>query len=191
MDMGYTILFFTVCGAWIASEIVITRMKRSEASSSRQDRSSFTVLWLAMAVGPFVAGILTSVRSMLMPPAFRPYAFWGGLALILIGIAIRWTAIATLKRYFTVDVAIAKDHKVIDHGIYGIIRHPSYTGTLLSTLGLGFAFVNWLSLAACIVFPIAAFAYRIAVEERALTDALGDEYRTYAARTKRLIPGVF
>jgi protein-S-isoprenylcysteine O-methyltransferase Ste14 len=38
---------------------------------------------------------------------------------------------------------------------------------------------------------IAAFLWRIRIEERALTDALGEEYRAYTQRTKRLIPFVY
>jgi len=188
---NHSAILIAVSSLWVASEIVISRRRRSDASASHEDRQSLTVLWIAMALGPSSAALLAGIRSATMPVPIRPYAYWGGLALILIGIAIRWTAIATLKQFFTVDVAIAKDHKVIDHGLYAVVRHPSYSGTLLSFLGLGLAFVNWLSLAACLFFPIAGFAYRIAVEERALTAALGDDYRSYAARTKRLIPGVF
>jgi len=126
-----------------------------------------------------------------MPAPIRPYAFWGGLALIVVGFAIRLIAIFTLRRYFTVDVAIAKDHKVIDRGLYGVIRHPSYSGSLLSFLGLGIAFMNWLSLAIMIIGPAIGIGYRIAVEERTLIGALGEDYRIYAVRTKRLVPGVF
>ncbi|MGZ7040921.1 MAG: methyltransferase family protein [Thermoanaerobaculia bacterium] len=190
--MSATQLLLTVCGLWVASEIGIMLWKRSDASKAeRKDRLSIHVLWICLMIGPILASNLTRVRATEMPAAIRPYAYWGGLALIVIGVAIRWTAIATLKRYFTVDVAIAKDHKVIDHGLYSIVRHPSYAGSLLSFVGLGLAFLNWLSLAACMVFSILGLSYRIAVEERALTEALGDDYRSYAARTKRLIPGVF
>ena len=88
-------------------------------------------------------------------------------------------------------MAIASDHKVIQHGLYAVVRHPSYAGSLLSSIGLGFAFVNWLSLVVVVAFAIAGIAYRISVEEHALTSALGDEYRHYAARTKRLVPGIY
>jgi protein-S-isoprenylcysteine O-methyltransferase Ste14 len=114
-----------------------------------------------------------------------------GVALIVLGLAIRWTAVVTLWRYFTVDVSIRRDHRVIQHGIYRIIRHPAYLGSLISFIGLGVTFMNWLSLAAIVIGTLIVFSYRIAVEERALVTALGDEYRAYAARTKRLIPGVF
>jgi protein-S-isoprenylcysteine O-methyltransferase Ste14 len=188
----YSALLLAIASVWVTSEIVIARLRRSDPSSSTgHDRRSLQILQLATMIGPFLGAVLVNVRAAMMPAAIRPYAYWGGLALIVIGMAIRWTAIGTLKRYFTVDVAIAKDHKVIDHGLYAIVRHPSYSGSLLSFIGLGFAFLNWLSLAVCVACATAGFAYRIAVEERALIEALGDDYRSYAARTKRLIPGLF
>ena len=88
-------------------------------------------------------------------------------------------------------MAIASDHKVIQDGLYRIVRHPSYAGSLLSSIGLGLAFQNGLSFAVVLLLAIAAISYRISVEEDALTTALGDEYRRYAARTKRLVPGIY
>ncbi|HUJ14578.1 MAG TPA: isoprenylcysteine carboxylmethyltransferase family protein [Thermoanaerobaculia bacterium] len=185
-------IFILVCSLWIASEIFISVRRRSaRTGADKRDRLSLVVLWIGFGGGPFLGGFLTTLRFAEMPAAIRPYTFWGGLALIPIGIAIRWTAIATLKRYFTVDVAIASDHKVIQSGLYHVVRHPSYAGSLLSSFGLGLAFCNWISFAVVVSFALAGIAYRISVEEDALTSALGDEYREYAARTKRLIPGIY
>ena len=182
----------TVCAIWIASELVIILLKRSKRTeATRDDRHSILVIALTLAISPFLASVLRGLRATRMPSSIVPWAFWGGIALIIIGFAIRLAAIFTLRQFFTVDVAIAKDHRVIDHGLYRIVRHPSYVGALLSFVGLGLAFVNWASLAILIIGPAIGLGYRIAVEERVLLDALGDDYRAYAARTKRLIPGVF
>ncbi len=50
---------------------------------------------------------------------------------------------------------------------------------------------NWLSLAVAFVVPFLALSYRVAVEERALIEHFGDAYCQYAARTERLIPGIY
>ena len=190
--MNYVGALLVVSAFWGGFEIVVNLIKRADRSrATPKDRLSMLVLWILFAVGSCVGVMLTSISAARLPSVIRVYSYWGGLALIVIGVAIRCVAIATLKQYFTVDVAIANDHKVIDHGVYGIVRHPSYAGSLLSFIGLGLAFVNWLSLAVVVVCTTAGLAYRIAVEEEALTAALGDEYRAYAARTKRLIPGMF
>jgi protein-S-isoprenylcysteine O-methyltransferase len=114
-----------------------------------------------------------------------------GVLLFAAGIILRWYSIIHLGRFFTVDVSIAAEHKVIDSGPYRLIRHPSYSGALLAFVGLGLYLHNWVSLFVLILPISLAFLYRIQVEERALTDALGQDYRNYAARTKRLIPFVY
>lgn len=111
--------------------------------------------------------------------------------MILLGLVIRWTAILTLKRFFTVDVAVARDHQLVEHGIYRYIRHPSYAGSLVSFLGLGMAFSNWLSVFVIVIPITLAFLYRIRVEELMLSRALGEPYTRYALTTKRLIPFLF
>lgn len=80
---------------------------------------------------------------------------------------------------------------MIESGPYRLVRHPSYTGALLAFLGFGFSLGNWLALLVIIVPIFVAFAYRIKVEERALVDALGDRYVSYARRTKRLLPFIY
>jgi len=114
-----------------------------------------------------------------------------GLGLILLGLVIRWVAILSLGRLFTVDVAIVQGHHVVRTGLYKWIRHPSYTGALLSFLGLGLAFSNCYSIVVIFVPICSAFLYRIHVEEKTLLAAFGDEYREYSAATKRLIPWLY
>lgn len=76
---------------------------------------------------------------------------------------------------------------VVDRGPYRWVRHPSCTGTLVISAGVGLTLGNWLSLA-IIMLPLAAMLRRISVEETALTEILGQPYQ---ARTKRLVPGLW
>jgi protein-S-isoprenylcysteine O-methyltransferase Ste14 len=78
---------------------------------------------------------------------------------------------------------------VVDTGPYRLIRHPSYTGVVMTIFGVLLCSTNWLALI-CFVIALPGFAYRIGVEERALVDALGEPYREYMGRTKRLVPYV-
>lgn len=88
-------------------------------------------------------------------------------------------------------MAIFDNHRLIDKGIYGRIRHPSYCGSLLSFLGLGLFFSSWLTLAVIFLPILSAFLYRVKIEERALREKFGQAYIDYAARTARFIPGVY
>ncbi len=80
---------------------------------------------------------------------------------------------------------------VIQSGPYRLIRHPSYTGALITLLGMGLALTNWASLIAALVIPAVGFLYRISIEERVLVEALGNPYREYMQRTCRLIPFIW
>ena len=110
---------------------------------------------------------------------------------ILAGLAIRWIAIYSLRKYFTIDVSIRSDHKIVDTGIYKYVRHPSYSGSLLSFLGLGITTLNWISGIIIVVPIMIAFIYRINIEEQVLTTFFGDQYKQYCAATKRLIPKIY
>ena len=176
--------------AWGVSELILAIVRRSSSSSSeRKDGSSLLLLWVAIGAGIFMAIVATHVPSAAMPLA---PSILGAIAIMLIvlGLALRIAAVLTLRRFFTVDVAIHEGHTVVDHGLYRYVRHPAYAGVLLSFLGFGVGLGNWLSVAAMFVPVALAITYRIRVEERALIAALGDAYVQYAARTKRLIPGV-
>lgn len=73
-------------------------------------------------------------------------------------------------------------------GPYRLVRHLSYTGLLINLLGLGIALGNWLAVLPIIGAAAASLAYRIYVEEHALSNSLGDDNRQYMSETKRLIP---
>ena len=112
-------------------------------------------------------------------------------ARIVAGLALRWYSIIYLGRFFTVNVAIATDHRLIDTGPYRFIRHPSYTGALMAFGGVGLCLCNWASLAVMFVPTLLVFMRRMHVEEVALIQGLGNTYRDYMRRTKRLIPAVY
>ena len=114
-----------------------------------------------------------------------------GIVLLLLGTALRWAAIFTLKRFFTVNVTILENHQIVKKGLYKHLRHPSYTGLLLRYLGLGLSYANWLSLALVFLPLLLSVLYRIRVEESALVQTFGDEYEEYSKETKRLIPRVY
>jgi protein-S-isoprenylcysteine O-methyltransferase Ste14 len=188
--MNHPMLLALVSSVWVASEVIVGVItRRSAAEAARHDRGSLILLWALLGATIFAAAQLQFLKIGRMPE--RNTLFWVGLALILIGILIRGVAILTLRRFFTVSVMIQESHELIERGIYKVVRHPSYTGSLVSFVGLGFAFGNWLSLGLVVIGASIGFAYRIRVEETALTNHFGDRYRSYAARTKRLIPGVY
>jgi protein-S-isoprenylcysteine O-methyltransferase Ste14 len=174
--------------AYFFSELVLAFTRRSSAKGVSKDAHSLRLLWVVIGLS-----IWFSIRGpSIWPEAGLPsWCVPAGAALFIVGVIVRWYSIVHLGRFFTVDVAIAADHQLIDTGPYRYVRHPSYTGALLAFIGFAMALRNWASVL-IISLPIAfAFLYRINVEERALIQALGERYLTYIKRTKRLIPFVY
>ena len=116
---------------------------------------------------------------------------FAGVALFLTGLLLRWWAIITLGRFFTVDVTIEPDHELVERGPFRRVRHPSYTGVLLAFVGLALTLGNWAAVLVILVPIGAAFIHRMNVEENALSDALGPQYSDYMRRTKRLVPFIY
>ena len=85
-------------------------------------------------------------------------------------------------------VLVRRGHRVVADGPYRWLRHPSYSGALLTFLGLGVLLGNWLSVAVLLLLPLAAYAWRMRVEEAVLEAGLGSEYAAYARGRPRLIP---
>jgi len=180
------------------AETWLMRSRLSSDTSRSADRGSLRLLIAVIGASVTLAWIVgrrvpqAHLPTLLQLDAAGATALYCvGLALFAAGLGLRWYAMRYLGRLFTFDVAVAADHQVIDTGPYRHVRHPAYTGSLLSFAGLGVCGGNALSLAVLLV-PIAlAFAHRIAVEEAALTAALGSRYADYAARTRRLVPFLY
>ena len=183
-----TVLALVIC---VAPECgrVLTRRRREGATA--HDGGSLALLLMLLALS-LISAVLA---ALLLPGAAmihgRAVIFGLGIALILIGTALRTYAIRVLGRYFVITVAVGPDQQVVERGPYRLIRHPSYTGALLSLLGFGLVLTNWASLAAIILGNAVGFGYRVMVEERVLSRALGQPYITYLRRTRRLIPYLF
>jgi protein-S-isoprenylcysteine O-methyltransferase len=175
---------------WGASELFLTLARRSKPDSTPRDSYSLWAIWLVT----LVAIALAIVAAYRIPSCRMPWPkLLVGLSACVfgMGLALRWYSIMYLGRFFTVNVAIAKGHELVDSGPYRFVRHPSYAGFLIISFGFGLSFENLASLLVIFLPACAVILWRIHVEERALLDALGERYRSYMRRTRRLIPLVF
>ena len=172
------------------SELVIAATRRSKAGAVSQDRNSLRILVRVIFLCIFL-GVWVSRTA---PGGWLPHRHaldLVGVALFVLGTALRWWSIVLLGKFFTVDVAIAPDHRLVESGPYRFLRHPSYTGALVAFVGLGLTLGNVYSLLVMLIPITLAFLWRIRIEEAALTGALGASYRDYCVRTRRLIPGLY
>jgi len=185
-------LWFTiVVTVWAASEIAMALFKRSRSDApSRRDGGSLPLLIVAFA------GSATLGLTLDFSPAANIYgnetSRWAAaLALVIAGILFRWNAILTLGRYFTTNVAIQSDHRLVREGVYRTLRHPSYTGTLLILAGVAVATGNWINAAIVMGPSVVAILRRIRIEEQLLLESFGQDYIDFCKKTKRLVPGLY
>jgi protein-S-isoprenylcysteine O-methyltransferase Ste14 len=142
---------------------------------------------VSVFIAIFVADAFATAGVALLPQS----SFYLGVGMMVAGILIRLWAVSTLRSFFSYTVQIKEGHHVIQTGPYRFVRHPAYTGSLLTVLGIGFALQSWGAvLVMAVVFGV-TFGYRIRVEEKVLTGSLGEEYLSYSRRVKRLIPYVY
>ncbi len=182
------VLFDTAYFIWLASELIgavlIPRLRGRGATTVRRDRGSTALIlltvWISLgiALGFGYGGV----------GQLPDWVFYPGIFLMLLGIVIRQWAIAVLGRFFSLHVRVVEDHRVIDNGPYRCVRHPSYTGVLITFIGLSLAVQSLGALLVLLAVFILSFGYRMKVEEKALLSELGDNYASYMKRTKRLIP---
>ena len=100
--------------------------------------------------------------------------------LIAIGLLVRLIAIMTLKKSFS--IYIQPRDIIVRCGIYSLIRHPSYTGTMMIVIGLAF-----IEIKICIVYlAYMMFLARSTYEEQILSS--NPDYAEYMKTTKRFIP---
>lgn len=134
-------------------------------------------------------------------------------ALIAVGGGIiRLWAFRTLGKYYTFQVGIQKNQKLITYGPYSIIRHPGYTGLLFVTTGFvlwNFAPGSWVmesgllntTLGACVTYVLASvavwMAYVVCInrppqEDKVLKQTFGKEWDDWARNVPyRTVPGIY
>ncbi|CAL1518043.1 isoprenylcysteine carboxylmethyltransferase family protein [Chitinophaga sp. MM2321] len=176
---------------WFLSEVLLHRILRGgdTTDKKKQDRGSLALIWVIIIICVNIAVYLSfKTYDPIMHSAEISYI---GLSVILLGMILRYIAIASLGRLFTVVVTIRKDHQLKKDGLYSVLRHPAYTGSLLSFLGFGLSLNNWISLGVAFVPVFITFIYRMNVEEKMLTEKFGDEYKDYIKHTSRIVPWVY
>ncbi|HEY0437183.1 MAG TPA: isoprenylcysteine carboxylmethyltransferase family protein [Phenylobacterium sp.] len=169
----------------IALESYAGRERRAGAQA--RDAGSLYVLYALIAVGYGAAFMLWRYDTG-GGRRLGEWALWTGAAVGAAGLALRLWSVVTLGQYFTYVVRVSGDQKVVDTGPYRLIRHPSYTGGLLAAVGIGLSMRRADAVAVIGLTNLAAYLIRIRVEERALAETLGEPYRAYMARTRRLVP---
>jgi protein-S-isoprenylcysteine O-methyltransferase Ste14 len=179
---AYFILFLLV-------EFVFTRYRRGEGAKGNRDPWTFVFFGFLPSMGMF-AWMAALNHGLLR--AHPSWPLWiSGWVIGLVGFALRIAAKRQLGRFFTVRVQLQEDHQVVDTGLYGSIRHPLYLGFILEWVGPPLIMGSLAGFLFTTLWIVIGVLQRIPREEALMVEGLGEKYRAYMDRTKRLIPGVW
>jgi len=173
--------------AWIVSWVVASfwsgRTKRHVRT-----RDSFVyrvpILLGAILFSPWTTRVLGESR-IYDPGNFGTYAL---AIVVLLGISFTWWARIHLGRLWSNAITQKEDHRIVDTGPYGLVRHPIYAGLILAILATGAALATWSSLTGALLISFGQWR-KARMEEGFLTAELGPEaYGPYCRRVPMIVP---
>jgi protein-S-isoprenylcysteine O-methyltransferase Ste14 len=111
-----------------------------------------------------------------------------GVVLYLMSVVLRRISIRTLGKFWSLQVEIRREHRLIREGPYRYVRHPIYSAIVLEVLSIPLTVNAWLTLLFAVVTHVPLVLLRMRLEEKALAEKLGDEYRRYQQEVGALLP---
>ena len=177
-DMLFTLLYLV----WILAEMGVSKRETTQGDRTR-DYGTCALYAVGQAV-VFLSALLCSPVTSSVTVLHAV-----GLLIFVSGGSFRLLAIRTLGRYYSHIVREVDDHRIIQSGPYRIVRHPAYLGMIVANIGVVVFFFNPVTTAIFLLWLTPAIILRILIEERMLLQMEG--YEAYAARKKRLVPGVW
>lgn len=170
---------------WVVAAVRTKRTVRRERGPARLAQLGINVsAWLLMTNRVPVRGALD---ARFVPDT--PAVAWAGVALALAGAAFALWARFTIGRNWSGTITLKSEHELITRGPYAIVRHPIYTGLLLTLLGTALVVGEWRGLAA-VALAFIGWRWKSLVEERVMVEQFGPAYVDYRHRVKALIPFV-
>jgi len=162
------------------------------AVDERRDSSVDTLALMAAVVG-FVLPIGWATTGW---PAFADIpgmsaALLPGSLIMAAALWLFYRAHHDLGRNWSATLQIVAAQQLVTSGVYRVVRHPMYLALMLYGLGQAAVVPNWLAGPACLAGTSALFALRVRAEEQMMRDRFGAEFERYAARTARIVPGIW
>ena len=190
---------------WIAKAVVLVGTLTMIAIRAPHGRRSRSIKVAKSHKTPLETGVLVLVWVGFVVPliwlsspvlSFAEYPLTlgpliAGVMCFVVGLWLFYRSHADLGTNWSITLEVREQHRLITEGVYHRIRHPMYSALVLYSLGHALVIPNWVAGPANLVAFAILFTLRVQAEERMMSDVFGDEYTTYAARTKRLIPGVW
>ena len=178
---------------WCAIRYPHERRARRTPVAQRTGRWRERLLLAVSLTGLFVvpATFVSTGEPRFADYPFIPALAWLGTADLALALMLFYRTHRDLGRFWSVALEIRHSHELVTTGVYRHVRHPMYSAFFLWALAQALLLPNWVAGLAGLVGFGTLFAFRVGREERMMAERFGDGYREYAARTWRVIPGVF
>ena len=173
--------------AWVVSWIVVSFWSGRTKMHVRTRKTyvyRLPILLGAIWLSPWTAGALGE------KPLYNlgNTGTYGLAVVVLLGISFTWWARIHLGRFWSNAITHKEDHRIVDTGPYGLVRHPIYAGLILATLATGAAVAMWTSLLGALLISFGEWQ-KARMEESFLTTELGPEtYGRYCRRVPMIVP---
>ena len=182
------ILFVPMFAAGIGMMVLSPALLEKRLNAKEGEREQKTVILLSglMFLCAFVAAGLNFRFGWIPLPG---WVSWTGAALFLAAYLL-YAEVLRENAYLSRTIEVQKDQKVVDTGLYGVVRHPMYSATLLLFLSMGLVLGSAISFAILLCY-IPIIVKRIRNEEKVLLEGL-EGYGAYREKVKyRLIPFIW
>ena len=175
--------WIVLCVYWVAGALKTRRTVTAESFVARARHLFLEISGFALLFGGFTGIGVLGERIF-----HRTYAtLVTAVALTWIGIALALWARWHLGQYWSGNITLKEDHKLIRTGPYAHFRHPIYSGIILAAIGGALAGDQWRCVAG-VAAIVLAYLIKGKKEESVLSAQFGEEFKEHCRHTGFLIP---
>ncbi len=153
----------------------------------KKDKGSFLVIVAGFTSIIYLNSICRKRLLLVMPVSI----FWVGILFIILGVLLRVYSVWTLGKSFTLTAQVNSEQKIVQTGPYKYLRHPAYSGSILTLIGIALAFRSFIGVLGTLIIIAIIYGYRIFIEEKLLENNFGTSYEEYKKNTSRIIPHIW
>lgn len=164
-----------------ARKLQVTRHKRSAEEKLLLTGTSFGLVFVPVIW-------LTTGWPSSFDYTLNPFAAIAGAVCMLAFLWLFHLVHQQLGRNWSITLEIRQEHKLVTEGLFRHVRHPMYSSFWLWAVAQALLLPNWIAGLAGLVSISALYFRRVYREEQMMVETFGPEYRTYMAKTKRIIP---